>query len=800
MSRISAMCYSERRRVMVLVAIALLAALVVSTRQLSATRPVGAAPQQPTPGHKPAAIVSTVGGEPGPVAIQGDFAYVGVGTRVEALALAAPAAPKWIGMPVDLGALVDDLAFVGDRLYVVAGQRLHVLDVAVPSAPRPLIVPIRIWFARMLKVVGSRVYAVGAEPLYGALYVYTFDVSDAAAPRAIESDFRGQSNDRMRDAAVTTNTLFVGTYNSIESYQLGSGGQPIGTPVAEISLPTGHLAVTGSTLWATSGANLVAYDLAMAPQLAELGRLALAEGDGPVDLAISGQRLVLVTGSGTVLVVDSAQPASPRQLSRLPAPVQYSRLALSGDRIVATTAADGVASLQLGQAGEVALLARTGPMGFISEVALGPGRAYTTGSDARLTVWDRSDPAHLGLLGQSPSTGSLMDPVTVDRLVVAHTVDGALVVVDVADDARPVVRFQGRLTEAVTRLAGLPGGAVLAATRGALHWIDLADPSRPRLIGSLPIPGASWPFVAVDGGLAYIVGGTNGLTVVDLRSQRIVGLLGDPDIGTGPVGAGGDRVYLAGRQGGRLANGKVPFVARPGGPPQNSPHTAPRPLTTQPPPPGPIVVLDVSTPEAPRELDAWRPPGYPVAFDIRGDRLRLLHTYACCGPFYHRLLFLGGGVADEEIELPDEGFQIASDGPYLYVPGGRAGLVVIREPAGAPTVEPSPTSPSPTPRATATVTKTPVTPTPVISRTPTFGPSPLPTLTRRPTSDPTKPPWRTFLPWTVAPGPGAPVRPADRIACCVTYRPGSSSSRSDPAPFSVRNRALTVDATCAVKD
>jgi len=86
-------------------------------------------------------LVGQIGGPVFAVAVQGNYAYVGVGPRLIVLDVSDPAHLRMIGRTVKLLYAIHDIAVVGGYAYVAVGESgtwlggLWIIDVANPAAP-----------------------------------------------------------------------------------------------------------------------------------------------------------------------------------------------------------------------------------------------------------------------------------------------------------------------------------------------------------------------------------------------------------------------------------------------------------------------------------------------------------------------------------------------------------------------------------------------------------------------------------------------------------------------------------------
>ena len=123
-------------------------------------------------------VVGQVGGPTQAVAVQGNYAYVGISLRLIVLDMTDPATPTEVGATTPFPYFVEDIAVSGTRAYVAAGGAgLRVVDVSDPANP----VEIGAWdspgYAEGVAAAGNTVYL--ADGPYGLRVV---DVSDPAHP------------------------------------------------------------------------------------------------------------------------------------------------------------------------------------------------------------------------------------------------------------------------------------------------------------------------------------------------------------------------------------------------------------------------------------------------------------------------------------------------------------------------------------------------------------------------------------------------------------------------------------------
>jgi len=125
-------------------------------------------------------LVGQVGGWCAAVAVQGRYAYLGVGPRLVVLDVSDPEQPVVVGQTAVLHGLVRDIALSGTLAYVAADQGgLRVVDVSDPAAPREAGFYDTPGRAEGVAVSGGLAYVADG------LGLRVVDVANPAAPREV---------------------------------------------------------------------------------------------------------------------------------------------------------------------------------------------------------------------------------------------------------------------------------------------------------------------------------------------------------------------------------------------------------------------------------------------------------------------------------------------------------------------------------------------------------------------------------------------------------------------------------------
>lgn len=132
-----------------------------------------------------------------------------------------------------------------------------------------------------------------------------------------------------------------------------------------------------------------------------------------------------------------------------------------------------------------------------------------------------------------------------------------MAIIDVSDKPKPRWLSEIALPSALYHIFATPGVVYVAAGFSGLQIVDIADPARPRIVGSFAVPGGSQVARDVwsDGKLAYVArasgevlqGAQGGLTIVDVRNPASPVEVSSFEAGatTGNLTVAGGSAYLA---------------------------------------------------------------------------------------------------------------------------------------------------------------------------------------------------------------------------------------------------------------
>jgi hypothetical protein len=534
----------------------LMAALAVLA--IDAPLPSRAEPPVPDAAAAPAAVpadritlVSQIGGPITALAVSGHYAYLGVGQQLLTLDVSDPARPAVVSSVILPAIGITDVAVSDGYVYVSTNpsdpysypDELHFLDARDPARPTPVgIYRGGYRSMRSIAVAGRYAYLCG-DSGFGVL-----NIANPAAPVALgfyAEPCRGRLAVSGAAAFYKTwdyntndaNLQAVDISNPLLLYRAGSlalGEDPYQTSGMAVSQGTAYVAIASGLTIADvhdPGAmtQLSALPIpAAATDVAVEGRYAYLVGSfglwivdvsdpaqprqvAAVEPARAGRRVVVASGLATVVesnglrIVDIAAPATPVVTATYAIPESVAALAAAGRYLYAATSRWGedpfLCVLDIVQpAAPVAIGCYPAP-GAISDLAVAGDYVYMVGSSMGMHIWDMANPAAPRPLGSYDGPGREVSVVVVDGI--AYLTDGALRVIDVRNPAAPVeLGSYGKYGHEVLTVAGRYAYTGYWDS-GSLNIVDIADPARITVVGSLSLGLVTLNALAVQDGLTY---------------------------------------------------------------------------------------------------------------------------------------------------------------------------------------------------------------------------------------------------------------------------------------------------------
>ena len=551
------------------------------------------------PPYVPLEVVGQLGGSVRTVAVQGDFAYVGIGRRLVVMDISTPSRPVVTGGTEHLQGGIADVAVVGNRAYVVASEReplgwvtyiygvFAVVDISNPAHPTILSylrMPRESW-VRAVDVAGDRAYLIDDKGLW------TIDVSNSAAPTILGRYWYSRGYVRV---AASGDTVYVTgddeerEYLQFTAIDVSDPTNPTLAGHIDALNHTSDMEIVGNLLYVTGRDGFRVLDISdpLSPtllgrcdtpidqHLAVAGDLAyIADSNGELfvidvsdlthplpqshynmvdaaeDMAAAGGYVYLSCWRDGLVVIDARDPTAPTVLSRYERPRKAKSVAVQGDyAYVADDALDDLAGrlLVIDVADPVSpmLVGQYEMDGHPKGVAVAGRYAYVT-VDSVFLVLDISDPASPTPVGECgvPRTG---DGITIFGNVayVAHMWTGGLMVIDISNPAAPLPLSVCTEAGDARSIAVTGNIACVAAGSDGLLVLDVTNPISPTMLGQATMPYEVYD-VAVSGTLAYVADYDAGLSVFDVSDPSAPVLVGTGYVpGAWKMALAGNLAYL----------------------------------------------------------------------------------------------------------------------------------------------------------------------------------------------------------------------------------------------------------------
>ncbi|MEO8084317.1 MAG: hypothetical protein ABI780_10875 [Ardenticatenales bacterium] len=608
----------------VLVAAVLVAAVIAAACLLPGAPGDPAAAQSGSAGPTGPTVLDQIGGVAHGLAVVGDLAYVTVGPRLVVADLSDPDRPRALGRSAPVADVLATLGVHG-TIVVAGGYRaVWRFDVADPAAPRLL--DRNVIRGELQVIAGRRLYSLegrtivlydlpdGGPPTeigsYEApndvydvavgpddhLYVTDLartglavvDARDPARPREVGRVAFPDTVVFSKRVAVDGTTAYVVTSDGIQSVDVADPSTPrllakVGgrNNIEAIAVAGGRL-VTGyrqGNLGTTMA--LEWFETGQPADLPSRGMWTIPGDHYALAAALSGERAVLLTAVG-LRVLDFAAPGGPRPAGALAWQTWADDFQVAGTRLTSIDTVSGLYTYDLTATGAVVPAGHLRLPSYVDGIVVQDRTAFVAVSDGEgLHAVSLDDPAAPHVVGRVPGYFNRLAiaGTTVFATDVAPNAPDSEVVraIDVADPTRPRLIPGTPLTipGAVWRMAAAGRWLYVANYTTGFWIIDVADPAAPIVAGRVPELQAMLD-VAVVGNLVYLAdaGGLRILDVADPAAIRQVGLL--------PLPGGATSVEVA---------GPTAYVGA-----WMSPETGAPDYNTD------LVVVDVRDPAHPREV------------------------------------------------------------------------------------------------------------------------------------------------------------------------------------------------------
>lgn len=582
------------------------------------------------------AVVGHIGGDANAVAVQGKYAYVGVGPTLAVFDISEPELPHIIGKTPPFPGIVQALVADGNLVYIAAGRAgLRIVDASNPTRPVEIGRYDTPGDALSVDIEGSHAYVADKD---GGLSI--INIGDPTSPD--ETAHYEIMDSYTYDVAVANDLAFIAAgWSGLRVIDVSDPAFP---QEVGFSYDVGYsreVDVLGSYAYVTDGhLNVLDVSDPSAPT-----RTGIAEiPSGASDLIVVGD-FAYVAG-GNLAIFNVTNPQAPQRVGTFKTPRSARGVAVAGNK--AYVSGGGLAVIDTAEASKPVMIGYYETPEAARHIALSGGFAYVTIGGGGLHIVDIANPSEPVEVGFTNAVEG-PDDVAVDDNYAYVTENYGLGIVNVSDPSAPVKSgFQE--TPSIARHVALDGNYAYVATGGSgLRIVNLGDPAQPFESGYFVMPGEGLG-VDVDGNYVYYL--DEGLHVIDVA---------DP---ANPAGKGFYRDWSG--QDIEVAE-KYAYISagdETGG--------------------GRLHIIDVGDPEAPAETASFPmtepATGVAISEDLAYVAYRsniIEEPYFDSGlrvvDITNRAIPAGAGHYD----TAGTGFDVATDGNYAYFADANGGLLIL---------------------------------------------------------------------------------------------------------------------------
>jgi hypothetical protein len=446
------------------------------------------------------------------VAVSGTYAYIVNGSNgLRIVDVTDPASPQETGAYAALDSVANGVAIAGSYAYVASMNGLHIVDVSSPFTPTLTGFISTTKRALNVAVVGHYAY-VAAEQ--AGLQV--IDVSDPASPQQVGSEYECSF-----DVAVAGDYVYVSDcYSGLRIMNISDPAHPV--PVSLLDTPGSavDLAIVNNTAYIADvyGLDIVDVSEPMSPT-----QTAYYSVTGSIrNVAVADGLAYAVAQLDGLHVVNVSNPADPHEVGVYETPlVAPQGVAIGGTFAYVTDGGyqlpDGHRGLRIFNVfdpvhpnkisavttpGEALGMAEAGPFVYVAD---------GSGGLRDISVFNPTLPGEIGSVAPLSDT---QDVAVVGNYAYVADGDGGLRIIKVQDPANPSLRSSYDTPESARKVAMADNYAYIADGDGGLRIVNVANPSFPTEVGVYSATGAVYD-VALSGAHAYLAT-SDSLRILDI--------------------------------------------------------------------------------------------------------------------------------------------------------------------------------------------------------------------------------------------------------------------------------------------
>ena len=465
-------------------------------------------------------LVGQLGGSVWGVAVDGTYAYIGVGPRLMIVNIIDPTSPIVTAKTEPFPGVVNSITIAGSYAYVADGEGgLRIINVSTAAAPFEVGYFDTAGQAQSVAVSGN--YAYIADLDHGLRII---NISNPASP--FEAGFFNPSGlgDWAYTVKVAGSYAYVGGVDGLRSINVSNPAQPTLADFFEILGGSSYkgVALAGNYAYVADGNLLRIININNPANLYQAGSYDPPGSEYPYTVFIAGSYAYLGVGDSGVRLVNVTNPASPSGAGIYNTPGYAWELAAAGNYAYV---ADGLGGLRI-----INVTDKQNPslagfydvlLGSAHEVAAAGNYAYVTQwQGGGLHIINAGNPA---ILTQTAvyNLPQYAESVAVNRntafVVQYNGLYSQLRSIDVSDPAAPVGGNSNDILGWATGVAASDNYVYVADGYG-LRIYNTSTPAAPHQVGVYTDTLGSPMNVAVDNSFAYVAD-TAGLLIIDITDS-----------------------------------------------------------------------------------------------------------------------------------------------------------------------------------------------------------------------------------------------------------------------------------------
>ena len=592
------------------------------------------------------------GGSVSAVAVDGSFAWLGTGNRIQAVDLSNPPLPQPRGQSEALPEAVRAVVADGETVFAAAGlSGLAIFDVTDPDQIQLIETIETAWATNDIVVEEGLAYLAD-----GSLGLRIFDVSRPDDPQELGS------HDTPGDALALTldrRALVSDSAGGSSHDEASGGGSSIGGSDERL--------IAYIADWGTGVRIVDVTDPAKAEEIAWIDTPGIAS-----DVAAAGDLLLIADREEGLRVVDVSDLENPRDRASLALPGTVERVLLDGDQAYVAAHDGGGLLVDLSDPDAPLLKGRLEDATVVVDLAQNEGSVYfadvgtnvAPAVDSRADLWARmhiwgvegSPKVAAGVAGMHiaaprdegfEKVGMYFSPSLIEgsdvleEAQIMYMADGlaGVLVVDVEDRAAPKIIGSIDIPGSSHNLRIEGDRVFVAGGEAGLVMLDISDPRNPEAVDQVDTPGDAMGLALADG-LVFVADGPGGLRVIDPGSGA-----DEPMAEIGFFDTPGNSWNVD------VSDGVAYISDRPGG----------------------LRIYDVSQPTAPQEI-AVHYEGQADILDVLVEEDRLWVAGGLSGVRY---MDIADPSQPEElglVVLEDRAIGVVKEADRIFVAAGTAGL------------------------------------------------------------------------------------------------------------------------------